>query len=74
MQNLKPECSFNMGKTNHLDIIETMGVFNSWEDRYRCMVDLGKEIPKMEEQLSPIRSNGLKAIVEKIRLIATSVG
>jgi len=58
-----------MGKTNHLDIIETMEFFDSWEDRYRCMVDLGKEIPKMVEQLSPTRDNGLKARVNILELL-----
>jgi cysteine desulfuration protein SufE len=40
-----------MGTNNCLDIIETMRFFDSWEDRYRYMIDLGKEIPNMEEQL-----------------------
>lgn len=40
-----------MGKNNHQDIIETMSFFDSWEDRYRYMIDLGKGIPTMQEQL-----------------------
>jgi len=40
-----------MVKNDYLDIIETMSFFDSWEDRYRYMIDLGKEIPNMEEQL-----------------------
>jgi len=40
-----------MGSNNHQDIIESMSFFDSWEDRYRYMIDLGKEIPSMEEEL-----------------------
>jgi len=29
------------------DIVETLSFFDSWEDRYRYMIDLGKEIPAM---------------------------
>lgn len=31
------------------DIIETLSFFDSWEDRYRYMIDLGKEIPAMPD-------------------------
>lgn len=33
------------------DIVETLSFFDSWEDRYRYMIDLGKEIPSMPEHL-----------------------
>ena len=33
------------------DIVETLGFFDSWEDRYRYIIDLGKEIPPMSEEL-----------------------
>ncbi len=33
------------------DIVETLCFFDSWEDRYRYMIDLGKEIPNMPESL-----------------------
>ncbi len=33
------------------DIIETLGFFDSWEDRYRYIIDLGKELPPMPEEL-----------------------
>lgn len=33
------------------DIIDTLGFFDSWEDRYKYIIDLGKELPPLAEQL-----------------------
>ncbi|MEE4658977.1 MAG: SufE family protein [Halieaceae bacterium] len=33
------------------DIVETLGFFDSWEDRYKYIIDLGKELPPMDESL-----------------------
>ena len=33
------------------DIVDTLGFFDTWEDRYRYIIDLGKELPPMDEQL-----------------------
>jgi len=33
------------------DIVETLGFFDSWEDRYKYIIDLGKELPEMAESL-----------------------
>src|SRR6187402_3442833 len=33
------------------DIVDTLGFFDSWEDRYKYIIDLGKELPPMEEGL-----------------------
>lgn len=30
------------------DIIDTVGFFDSWEDRYKYIIDLGKELPEMD--------------------------
>ncbi|SMF58193.1 Cysteine desulfuration protein SufE [Alteromonadaceae bacterium Bs31] len=30
------------------DIIETLGFFDAWEDRYKYIIDLGKELPEMD--------------------------
>lgn len=30
------------------DIIDTVGFFDSWEDRYKYIIDLGKELPPMD--------------------------
>ncbi len=33
------------------DILDTLGFFDSWEDRYRYIIDLGKELPPMDDAL-----------------------
>lgn len=33
------------------DIVDTLSFFDSWEDRYRYIIDLGKELPPMAESL-----------------------
>ena len=31
------------------DILDTMGFFDSWDDRYKYIIDLGKELPEQAE-------------------------
>jgi len=31
------------------DIVDTLGFFDSWEDRYKYIIDLGKELEPMED-------------------------
>ncbi|HET8904901.1 MAG TPA: SufE family protein [Saccharospirillum sp.] len=33
------------------DIVETLSFFDSWEDRYRYIIDLGKDLPEMDDAL-----------------------
>ncbi len=33
------------------DIVDSLAFFDSWEDRYRYIIDLGKELPSMDEAL-----------------------
>ena len=33
------------------DILDTLGFFDSWEDRYRHIIDLGRELPPLPEAL-----------------------
>ena len=33
------------------DIVDTLGFFDSWEDRYKYIIDLGRELPKMDDDL-----------------------
>ena len=33
------------------DIVDTLGFFDSWEDRYKYIIDLGKELPPMDDSL-----------------------
>ena len=31
------------------DILETLAFFDSWEDRYKYLIDLGRELPPLED-------------------------
>jgi cysteine desulfuration protein SufE len=33
------------------DIVDNLGFFDSWEDRYRYIIDLGRELPPMSQDL-----------------------
>lgn len=33
------------------DIVDTLGFFDSWEDRYRYIIDLGKELPPLPDAM-----------------------
>lgn len=33
------------------DIVETLSFFDSWEERYKYIIDLGKELPEMDSAL-----------------------
>lgn len=33
------------------DIVDSLGFFDSWEDRYKYIIDLGKELPAMAQAL-----------------------
>jgi len=35
---------------NSEDILDTLGFFDSWEDRYKYIIDLGKELPPLPEE------------------------
>lgn len=37
--------------TQTTEIIETLSFFDSWEDRYRYMIELGKELPPMDDSI-----------------------
>ncbi|MCB1730336.1 MAG: SufE family protein, partial [Halieaceae bacterium] len=33
------------------DILDTLGFFDSWEDRYKYIIELGRELPPMAAEL-----------------------
>lgn len=33
------------------DIVDTLSFFDNWEDRYKYIIDLGKELPPLDEAL-----------------------
>lgn len=39
---------FGIEVTTH-DIIDSLGFFDNWEERYKYIIDLGKELPPMPE-------------------------
>lgn len=54
---MKPACStsvadnpFGSAITSD-DVLETLGFFDSWEDRYKYIIDLGRELPAMPPEL-----------------------
>lgn len=40
-----------MAQHNIQDLAENFALFDNWEDRYRYLIDLGKELPPMPEEL-----------------------
>ncbi len=32
------------------DIIDTLGFFDAWDDRYKYIIDLGKELPPLDDE------------------------
>lgn len=32
------------------DILDTLGFFDAWEERYKYIIDLGKELPEMDSE------------------------
>lgn len=44
-----------MSETSFEDLVETFEFLDDWEDRYRHLIDLGKEMPPLDEALkSPL--------------------
>ena len=46
-----PELSPFGTKITTDDVIDTLGFFDSWEERYKYIIDLGKELPVMDDAL-----------------------
>ena len=46
-----PETSPFGGTITTEDIVETLGFFDDWEERYRYIIDLGKQLPVMDDEL-----------------------
>lgn len=49
------------------DIIETLAFFDSWDDRYRYIIDLGKELPPLDEA-ARIDTNLIRGCQSKVWL------
>ena len=55
---------------NLADIKETFGFFDSWEDKYRFVIDLGKELPDLGES-QKVPENLVRGCQSQVWLVAT---
>jgi cysteine desulfuration protein SufE len=51
MQNVAPADSPFGTRITPDDILDTLGFFDTWEERYKYIIDLGRELPAMPESL-----------------------
>lgn len=51
------------------DIIDTLGFFDSWEDRYKYIIDLGKELPALDEA-HRVEINQVKGCQSQVWLVS----
>ncbi len=40
-----------MSQESVKEVVENFSLFDDWEDRYRYLIDLGRELPKMDDTL-----------------------
>jgi len=52
------------------DIKETFGFFDSWEDKYRFVIDLGKDLPNLDETRK-IPENLVRGCQSQVWLVAS---
>ena len=50
------------------DIVDTLGFFDGWEDRYKYIIDLGKELPPMDDA-HKIEGNRVKGCQSQVWLV-----
>lgn len=53
------------------DIIDTLSFFDSWDDRYKYIIDLGKELPPMDAE-EHIDANLIRGCQSKVWLSSES--
>lgn len=59
---------------NTLDeVIESFDLFSDWEDRYRYLIDLGNQLPDMDESLQT-EENMVKGCTSKVWLVVDKKG
>ena len=51
------------------EIRETFGYFDSWEDKYRFVIDLGKELPHLDE-VHKVPENLIRGCQSQVWLVA----
>lgn len=55
------------------DIIDTLGFFDGWEDRYKYIIDLGKELPPLAEE-HKTEANLVRGCQSQVWLISEARG
>ena len=55
------------------DIVETLGFFDTWEDRYKYIIDLGKEVPALESA-QQIEENLVRGCQSQVWLVHREEG
>ncbi len=50
------------------DIIDTLGFFDTWEDRYKYIIDLGKELPALADE-HRTEANRIKGCQSQVWLV-----
>ena len=54
---------------NLQDLVESFSFFDSWEDRYRYLIDMGQRLPPMEESLKT-DENIVRGCTSQVWLVA----
>ncbi|TCS42013.1 SufE family protein [Reinekea marinisedimentorum] len=55
------------------DILENLSFFDSWEERYKYIIDLGKELPAIDESLK-VDANIVRGCQSQVWLVPTVEG
>lgn len=55
------------------DIVEALSFFDSWEDRYKYIIDLGKELPTLEDA-SKTEANLVRGCQSQVWLVSKEQG
>lgn len=55
------------------DILENLSFFDSWEERYKYIIDLGKELPSIDESLK-VDANIVRGCQSQVWLVPTVDG
>lgn len=63
-----------MSSIKHIqeEIVNEFNVFNIWEEKYKYLIDLGKELPKMEEKYK-VDENLIRGCQSKVWLFAKKI-
>ena len=73
MQNVAPADSPFGTRITPDDILDTLGFFDTWEERYKYIIDLGRELPAMPESLHTedrlVRGTELKILQVQLTLL-----